>query len=207
MGNEIEKFSYNLTQCYLELARSAFTSIQGKKEETQKIANALFAITSISIIYSYTAIEAFVSRQFYRICETRNSNTEEGKRFNKEFPNIQKCADLKNNRSIWELKDKIKALCRLLGYRQICDEDAKLWQVFNELVKDARHFIIHPLPDPDKFQEKMTQIMMENRVGLYVEVAEKIIKHFYDQAKIETPDWLKENKLFKSRGYILLDDN
>jgi hypothetical protein len=215
MKNRVHKFSYNVPQCYLELARSALTSLHStkKREDILKnypneMANALFALVSTSVIYSYMTIEAFVNAQLYNIWTKRkNSNSYQGKKFNSEFSNIQEFESLKKDKKIRELNERIKTLCRLLEYKQIHNEDPKLWQEFNELIDKARHYLIHPFPDPQKFNETMKTILEQNKAGLYVEVAEKIINYLYSQAKRDAPDWLKENKLLKNRGYILLTDN
>jgi len=214
MDNPIQKFSYNVPQCYLELARSAFTSLHStaKREEIlinhpNKMANALFALASTSLIYSYMTIEAFVNAQLYIIWEKRNSGTNEANRFNSEFPKTEKFENLKTDKKIRELNERITTLCRLLGYKQIHKEDSKLWQNFNELLDNVRHFLIHPFPDPKKFNRIMETILEQNKAGLYVEIAEQIIKYLYKQAKRDAPDWLQKNKLLKNRGYIILTED
>lgn len=211
MNGEAEKFRYNLSQCYLEIARCAFTSIHttDKKEKiqqthSQEIANTIFGILSTSIIYSYLAIESFVNYQLYRVWEKRNSDFPEAKRFNTEFKNITEFIKLKDKKSICELGERIKTICRLLNYKQIHKTDKQLWQKFCELVSCARHFLVHPFPDPSKFNDIFKQIMEKNKAGLYVEVAEKIIKFLYNESNMQHPDWLQENKLLKSRGFILI---
>jgi len=211
VNNEIEKLKYNVTQCYLEIARSAFTSLHSaeskedvRKEHPQEMANALFAIASTSVIYSYMAVESFVNYQLYRIWEERNSSTYKGKAFRSEFPDINDFKGLQKQKSVGELKERLKLICRLLGYKQLHDEEPHLWNEFNQLLTDVRHSLIHPLPDPVKFSETMRTIMDQKKAGTYAEIAEKIIKYLYGQAKHKEPDWLQGNKLLRSRGYTLL---
>jgi hypothetical protein len=211
MNNEIEKFTYNVTQCYLEMARSAFTSLHSagskeelKKEHPQEMANALFAIASTSVIYSYMAVESFVNCQLYRIWEERDSNTDKGRAFRSEFPDVNGFKGLQKHKSVGELKERLKLICRLLGYKQLHDEEPQLWNEFNQLFTAVRHSLVHPLPDPVEFNETMRTIMEQKKAGTYVEIAEKIIKYLYGQAKHEVPEWLQGNKLLRSRGYTLL---
>jgi hypothetical protein len=196
------------------MARSVFTSIHSAengeafpKKYPREMANALFALASSSIIYSYMAIESFVNYQLYRIWEKRNSDTYENTKFNTEFLNTNDFITLQNHKSVRELKERIKLICRILGYKQIHDEDPGLWQEFTELVGVARHFLVHPFPDPVKFNETIKTIMEEKRAGFYIDVAEKTIRYLYNQANHSAPDWLQENKLLKNRGYIILVEN
>ncbi len=207
-----------LTQCYLEIARCAFTSIDftaiDRKEETERtpIVNVAFAVVSTSIIYSHMAIESFVNYQLYRIWERRNSGAPESGQFNSEFPNINEFIKLKNHKSIRELGERIKTICRVLNYKQIHEAILQLWLHFCVLTADAQHYLIHPVHDPNKFDETIRQILENNRLGLYVKVAEEIIEHLYNEynehnePRINPPSWLHENRLFKSRGFELLAD-
>lgn len=166
-------------------------------------ANAIFALTSLTIIYSYLAIEAFVNYQLYQIWKKRETDDPAGAHFKKRFGDIPKFEDLRRTR-LRELPERIKALCDLLGYEQIHNRQPQLWQDFKILVEKARHFLVHPVPDSERFQQIFSQIHTQTPGRLYVRVAEEVIQHLYTEGHVTPPSWLHENQLIRLRGVELL---
>jgi len=91
--------SYNVgihldpTQCYLEMSRAVFTSIpahQFEAESDDDIFTAIiFSLTSVTIIYSYLAIESCINYHLYKIWEKRDTDSKVAKRFrNKKISEI-----------------------------------------------------------------------------------------------------------------------
>lgn len=202
MGAQEIKLTFRLTQCYIEMARSAFTTIHHRdaerRDDLQK-ANVILALVSMSIIYSYLAIESFTNYQLWRIWAKRNTSDVAGQRFQARFGEITKFENLKRT-DVRELGARSKVLCDLLGYRQVHKVNPTLWQKFKELVEDSRHFLIHPFPDPEVVQEKLRRIMAKTKAGEYVEVACGMIRHLYQEGRQEPPLWLERNLLFRFRG-------
>ena len=209
MGEQEIKLTFRLTQCYIEMARSAFTTIHHRGAEDRDelvntsahnpMANVKLALVSMSIIYSYLAIESFTNYQFWQIWAKRNTSDAIGKWFQEKFPKTKKFEDFKRTR-LRDLGVRIKVICDRLGYRQLHKINPTLWQKFKELVEDSRHFLIHPFPDPEVVQEKLGRIMFKKKAGEYVQVACDIIRHFYQENGQEPPLWLDHNLLFRFRG-------
>ncbi len=204
--------SLRISQCYLEVARAIFTSFSRPNEQdieqknlNEALHNAILSITTVTIIYSYMAIEAFVNFQFYKVWNSRHNGTVSSDKFLQKFGDVKKFEDLKNT-NISNLGERIKEYCDVKGYIKIHKKDPKLWQDFKELVEDARHFLIHPFPDPTVVQQKFSTILSKTGMGKYVEVAEAILTHFYEEGRIPKPDWLKENKLIRIRGIDFLPE-
>ena len=209
MADQETKFTFRLTQCYIEMARSAFTTIHDpgakRRDELLKAsaqsprANVNLALVSMSVVFSYLAIESFINYQFWQLWAKRNRSDVLGRWFQDKFPKVRKFEHFKR-RPLRDLGERIKVVCDLLGYRQLHEVNPTLWQKFKGLVEGSRHFLVHPYPDPDVLQEKLGRIMFENKAGEYVQVACGIISHLYQEARQEPPLWLERNLLFRFRG-------
>lgn len=206
------RLRYSVPQSYLELARCVFTSLHHPSGSVQRFvarhgrsrfASAVFALTSLTIIYSYLAIEAFVNYQLYQIWKKRETDDPAGTHFKKRFGDIPKFEDLRRTR-LRELPERIKALCDFLGYEQIHNRQPQLWQDFKTLVEKARHFLVHPFPDLERVQQLFSQTLTKTPGGLYVRVAEEVIQHFHTEGHVTSPSWLRENQLIRFRGVELL---
>ncbi len=203
--------SIEVAQSYLETARSIYNiKIEGTNKDINDIANISLALTSISTIYSYMAVESFINRNLYNIwkdCQKAKSIIDENSdiQTNVKYPEFCKkyldCDDFKKLKDkkygLSNLKKRIKEVCKARKIKNIYDVDNGLWADFLHLVERARHFLIHPYPDPKEFAENMDKLLIENELKLYPQIAEKIIKHFYDQLNETPPEWLEQNKLFK----------
>ncbi|MEA1965555.1 MAG: hypothetical protein U9O41_10610 [Candidatus Aerophobetes bacterium] len=87
------RIGYNLVQCCLEMARAVHTEyyLPGAKQaslnkELKLRSQMSFLINSLSIIYSYLAIEAFVNWHLYKIWQ--RSRDTSGKAYNAFYQEI-----------------------------------------------------------------------------------------------------------------------
>jgi len=208
------RFRYNLTQCYLEMARCAFTGVYagtrkpltagGLRRNKNRVAGILFAMTSLTIIYSFLAVEAFVNYQLYQIWRRRSSKGELSViRFHERFGEVARFQDLRYS-DVRELGERVKTLCYLLGYAKFHDKHPRLWQQFRNLLEHARHFLVHPFPDPQRVQSTLETILTRTATGTYVSAAEGVIGHFYSEGHLASPSWLHANQLMRLKGVELL---
>lgn len=70
--------------------------------------------------------------------------------------------------------------------------------------EEARHFLIHPFPDPKKFQDCMEMIQQKRGLRKWTKIAEGIISHFIISKNKKLPNWLRQNEFFKIKGFELL---
>ncbi len=208
------RFRYNLTQCYLEMARCAFTGVYagtrkpltpgGLRRNKNRVAGILFAMTSLTIIYSFLAVEAFVNYQLYQIWRRRRSRRElSAIRFRERFGDVARFQDLRYS-DVRELGERVKTLCYLLGYPMLHDNHPRLWQQFRQLLECARHFLVHPFPDPQRVQSILETILTKTTTGTYVSAAEGVIGHFHSEGHLAPPSWLHANQLMRLKGVELL---
>ncbi len=176
-----------VTQEYLEMARAASDvktnrqhtdASKQDKDVTDLWRTTQIAFLSASIIYSYLAVEAFMNWQLYRM-------------------DVEKFEKLR-----WTgVKTRIRELCKCVGIRPIHDLDKELWNCFKTLVRDARHFLVHPRPDPD-FDKIIKQLL--SKEPIYPEIASRIIAHFFTETKMPIPSWLRKSELFETLTTDLL---
>ena len=204
---------YNLSQDYLEIARGALTQIHGKvptgekrpaPELSNELANAIFSVVSISIIYSFLALESFLNYQLFRLWARRNDGSEESRRFLSELGDVPEFVRLKTHNKVHEVPARLKTLCRLLGYPMPHEAMPRTWQRLNDLVEASRHFVVHPFPDIDYFNNNMRRLMTEATAGSYVEVVEEVFAFLYTKSGKFVPRWVKDNELIRFRGIDLL---
>lgn len=207
------KFTYDLTHCYLEVARGAMTTVHhpsGSLDEVftahghSPLANAILALASVSVIYSFLSIESFINYQLFRLWERRHDGTGETARFLQELGDVAVFQSLKSHAKARELTERLKTLCRVLGYRQPHEAIPDTWRRLNELVATSRHFLVHPYPDPGYFNSNMQRIMDETKAGEYVRVVEETLGHLYSQSRKVPPRWLTKSTLLRFRGVDLL---
>ncbi len=222
---DIAKINLRLTQLYLEMARSVFTGIHHPEirteEEFDAIAGSIFSITTVTIIYSYLALEAFSNYHLYTIWEhskKAHKAIEELKQkdpehtqkiiptydqFHQNYGRYDQFEDLKTT-DLRELGERMKVICDAFKIPKIHEVDARLWQEFKGLLEKARQFLVHPFPDPTKFQNMMKTILWERKIGEYAQTAQNMIKYFYKQLGREVPNWVEKNTLFLSKGFEYL---
>ena len=195
-------------QWYLEIARSALSVLDGediwKNMQTadyNTLANIGYAWKSVVVINSTLAIEAFCNNKLFRIWQ-RGSTCEEGKRFIQIFGEIKDFAklrdDRKNGKKVRELTERVKTLFNIMGFQPVSIKDLGLWQNFCKLVKDSRHFLVHPFPDDKKLDECLN-LLKNQDCNLYSDTAAEIIRYFYEHRSQSIPKWLDGNVLFDIR--------
>ena len=79
-----------------------------------------------------------------------------------------------------------------------------LWQEFKELNEISRHFLVHPYPNDQFFNENLKRIGFETPTEKYVNIAQEILLHFHKQGGLNPPDWLKKNTLVRFEGVRFL---
>ena len=208
------KIQYNVPRCYLDMARAAMTSLHhpiGRekfrgKYGVEPIANVKLALVSVSIIYSYLAVEAFVNAQLYLLWARRHDRSPEATRFLSILKDVDNFESLKSSNKVRELGDRINTLCKIMGYKKPHEIDNALWEKYKKLAEVSRHFLVHPYPAPMFFQAHMSRIMEETKAGEYFETASSLIGHLHDQSRKKRPEWLKGNVRFRIRGVDLIED-
>lgn len=207
------KITYDVAQCCLEMARAVYTEVHlpGAKQvplnkEVNLRSQMGFLITSLTIIYSYLAIEAFVNWHLYKIWQrSRDTSGKAYGPFYQEYGQINEFTKLKDT-DLGDLKKRIKVLCDNYEVRHIHKSKPKLWRDFNELLKEARNFTSHPFPDPAKFQEYMKTIQEEHELGKWAKIAEEVISHFFESKNKDLPNWLSRNQFFAIKRFELVRD-
>ena len=202
------RLTYSFAQTYLEVARSAVDSLEPEKlgalrrsRGLNRVANLLFASASLTIIYSYLAVESFVNYHLYqRWIDPQGTAKVELQR---RFPKVQRFDDLRTTK-LRDLRERLKTLCKLLRCRPIHEADPKLWADFTGLFEDSRHFLTHPIPDPVSFQSNMNRVMKKIEGGRYVSVAARVIDHLYRETGASPPEWLKANQTLRLKGLALI---
>lgn len=210
------KFTYNLTHCYLEVARGGLTAIHHPTLSLDEVldqhgpnplVNAILAAASITVLYSFLAVESFVNYQLFRVWERRHDGTPESARFLVQLGDLTKFEQLKSIYKVRELPERIKTLCRVLAFPLPHDAIPNTWRRFTSLVEVSRHFFVHPYPDPAYFQSQMKRIMTETKTGEYVKVAEEILTFLYRSRGKPLPSWVNASTLLRFKGVELLVDD
>jgi hypothetical protein len=226
------KITLEVPHLYLEMARAVFTGIycREKKDideifadsEVDPLAGIIFAATTVTIIYSYLALEAFVNNLLYNIWDISPKVHEKIAKLREENPELRsvlfgydlfhdkygQCQEFEGlkSRDLRVLGKRIKLTCKILNIPQIHEVDPQLWQSFKELLEKARHFLVHPYPDQTKFQAITRTIMTERPIGEYAQIAQRIIAYILLAMGRTTPDWLEKNTLFRIKGFDYLQE-
>lgn len=195
-------------QWYLEISRSVLplyiasnSRNKALKKDINTHYNMICAWSTVTIVFSCMAIEGFCNKKLWDVWKIykQNPTSAIGRHFEKimkDVSNYRKFESLKNHPNVRELGERIKTLCKLYNIKSVYEVDKKLWNEFKILVEKCRHFLIHPLPDPEKF-DKHFKIISNTELGKYSTIAEKVIKHFWNELKKKPPTWLDQNELFK----------
>jgi hypothetical protein len=165
---------------------------------------AAFASVSISVIYSYLTIESFVNYQLFQCWTNRHRDSQAATRFLDLLGDRATFEAYRKDKRVRELSERIKVLYRILGYPPVHASAPTLWMEFLELLETARHFLVHPLPDPLVVDERIGALMMENPAGLYSRVASDLLADMYRQSGARQPMWLKRNGLIQLLGIQVL---
>lgn len=209
MTNEELRLQISISHSYLEVARAVLLPSKAVERDRAKQLDypTLFSLLSVTILYSYLSLESFINFHFvntYRHSIIVHDSIEELKKSkpNEELvPEFSSFYENYGNIPLEKLrlglKKKITELCNAFGYSQLYDVNPKLWQDFCDVLKPARDFLVHPVPDPDIFQERMSRMMSDTPSGKYVEITIGIIEHFYEQAEKTKPSWLDKNEFLQ----------
>jgi len=220
----MQNFSLSLPQTFLETARSVqgvirpidpgrSKQIPGMTEEGSAATLAL-AVSSISIIYSVLAVEAFANYWLYRLWkESRDDHDGRQdvrskrqvpkaflKQFYEEYGKGNAFEHLKSKKGIRELPDRINTICKYLPVIPIYEATPNLWQEFLTLLKQSRHFLVHPYPDPDLIQNNLDRMLTKESLDLHPRIAASVIRHFYVQRGGSPPAWVEKNMVFRFNG-------
>jgi hypothetical protein len=201
-----QQIKIDLVRIYLEIARSCF-NMSPKDMKGVSIGDLsqndrgsiVIALSSVTILYSDLAVEAFCNFQFWKVW-SGDYGSEPEKRLSALIGNESKFENLKKQKLIRELGKRLKTLCNLLGLKPVHDVDQTLWNDFKKLVEETRHFLTHPVPDRESITEHLDDTLMLTKSGKYAETATRIIKHFYTEMKMPMPKWLDTNTLFRFAG-------
>jgi hypothetical protein len=198
--------SLNLPAAYLDMARAMFTTThayEGADRECPQLDelnhHAVFAMTAVSIVFSYQALEAWCNAQLHRIFTGKDKTPDRRLRLCRNMAPATNFAELKQKTC---LADKIKLLCKACDIRTPHDADSQNWNLFKQVAETVRHFIIHP--DPDSFAGDWSKMMEKNKAGTYAQVTQNIIRHFYNETNTPVPGWVEQSTYFQCRGFEIL---
>jgi len=203
------KLQIALSHVYLEMARAVFSRGRspGIALGAAQDYPTTFGLLSLTILYSYLAVESFVNYQFSTIYQHATKAHQackklEGLHANDEIvPTYddfyRQYGKIPLESIRLELKEKIKAVCSAYAISQIYEVEPQLWQDFCDILKASRDFLVHAIPDPKIFQEHMKKLVEETTTGKYVEIAIGMIHYFYEQLGKKSPKWLSQNELIQ----------
>jgi len=224
--NKLPKIiQYHLVQNYLEVARSIldkplidlYKLHDEKNIELNQAMNVVYALFSMSCIYSCLAIESLCNAQLYKQWEyiqMVKNNIKKlnllspsllvGKRFYREYNRYTKedflyTKQFKGRVAKKDLKNKLNDLCNALKIDKIAHPSSKYWSALEFLLK-RRNFFVHPKPHPEEFNRFAKEIFKKDKPSMYYLVASEIIRYFYNATQTKEPDWLSKNTLFKFSG-------
>lgn len=217
----------DVPHAYFETARaiSNVLNIEMKKwkevptgVDEEQMANVQFSLISTIIIQCYMTIEAFIneglkdlwvkSRDFHNeinkikssgIIEVRNAKSRYDE-FYQKYGHYGNFEDLRNEKDLRNLGDRIKIICKTREIAQIHESDKETWDFFKRMEKEYRHFLIHIYPDNVKIRNLVIDILLKNELGIYFKTVQNLISHFYNQQANNPPDWLAKNTLFNFSG-------
>ena len=201
-------FSIHLTRAYLEVARAIAGPLEliERGEDESQFRNALTALVSITVVYSYLAVEAWVNNRLYEVWSMRREPLPIPKCFLEELGDEDDFASYKRHPKVAELKDRIKTLCRILGWKAPHTEIPATWNRFNDLSKKARHFMVHPYPDQEFFHEIVDRMLTEP-LGQWVDTASEVFGFFFRQSGVEPPHWVVRSTLLRVPRVEVLDES
>lgn len=207
--DEETRIQISLAHSYLEVARAVF-SAQSASEKNRAGAMDVttgFGVLSVTIIYAYLALESFINYHFCQIYLHSKKAHEISELVKRSKPNMRIVPVYKDFFKKYgntpleelrpELKEKIKDVCNAYKIPQVHNKEPRLWQDFCDILKPARDFLVHAVPEPELFQRHMQKLIEETRAGKYVEIAIGIMGYFYDQTNTPKPSWLKSNELLQ----------
>jgi len=222
-----ETIKISAIQAYLELARSYITATAHSKAsnvaspdqvDQDARATTTFAFAALSTVFSYAAIEAFVNYEIFQIwshSRYAHDAIEEVKRvdssrqyvalydtFYQKYGIKNQFDELKKT-DLRDLTERIKQICKAYKIPSVAAEKKELWAKLLEL-ENARHRLIHPVPQDVEFNELAQRLFLEKPYVDYPQVVVDVISYFYDIFKTAKPEFLRGNKLFQISGIEIL---
>ena len=211
--------SIDVPHTYFEMARaiSNVLNVEMKKwdekppdVDEEQMANVQFSLVSTIIIQCYMTIEAFINEGLKDLWKkSRNEIRNAAPRypeFYNQYGHYDNFEDLKNEKDLRNLGDRIKIICKTREIAQIHEIDKETWDFFKRMEKEYRHFLIHIYPDNVKFRDLVIDILFKNELRIYFETVQNVISHFYSQQGNNPPEWLAKNTLFKFSGIDYLQE-
>jgi len=211
-----EHIRYSIEQIYFEISR-AITSASfvklyrgpGEPDDSEKEAGIKFGAAAISIVFAYATLEAFCNAHLhskYKLLTPalKKNGWQLGLKnetYHKYFCNDESLGKLIHK----DLREKLKVLAAVCNIRPIHESNPALWERLDDIVEEARHFVIHPKPDPEFFNEIMKKIMEKNKFGDYSSVVKEVLVYFYKESESRLPDWLEINQIFRFLSFGDLD--
>ncbi len=218
MNQELIKVS--LVQAYLELARSyvvakAHSKLTDVTKPTELnphdsyMTNLAFA--ALSAVFSYSAIEAFINYELFRIWEHSKYAHDAIEKINKVDPSKRyvalyndfyqkygKYSDFRTlgKKELRKLTERINNICKAYNMPSIFEADEQLW---NDLLRleEVRHHLIHPVPLDKEFNRIVRELFSSEPHQKYPEIAMRVISYFYNFFDETPPEYLVSNKLFR----------
>lgn len=207
------RVGYNLPAIYLDVARAMvkFCPIkhyEGADTESlpfmEQEHNALFGVMAVTIVFSYQSVEAFCNRYLYEIFERKDEQPE---RYQRLIHTMQSKGNSKSSQIGFNdvekkpLEKKINFLCKAWNITTPCEMNPANWSAFLQIGRDMRNFIIHP--KPQGFQESVRELMGKHKAGVYVEVAQNVLRSLSDEMGVSLP-WIEQPKYMKGLGFQLI---
>jgi len=154
------------------------------------LANIILSLSSMVVIYSFLAVESFVNYHLYQkwLSFTRKDAGTEP--LAKWFEGVAKFDGLRRTR-LRRLPERLKALCFMHACPSLHEASPDLWQRFLTLSATSRHFLVHPVPEPEVLQEVFSQVLL-TPPETFTGVPEGIIRYLHGP---QPPDWVAGNTL------------
>lgn len=187
--------SFDLAHAYLEMARAHLgvpvRAPQGTSPEDRRMTNTtLFALVAHGYIFSFMAINAFVSICLWDIWDRPNSPLQAKYPKAKGFKHLLK-TDLR------ELKDSINELCAHYNLEPLHKSNPEVWNGLLQIVKATRDFMTHPTPDAVEFNKIVGDAVQKHTWGKPAHIVEQTMIHFFDKQGLASPEWIKKNTDFQ----------
>lgn len=101
------------------------------------------------------------------------------------------------------VKKKMNVLCRVYDIPSVHEAMPDVWRNFTGVTTKIRHFFVHPTPEV--FQQKIEDVLTAVETRKYAQATEKIIGHFYNSLKKDSPEWIRKNQLFEFERFKLVE--
>ena len=72
----------------------------------------------------------------------------------------------------------------------------ELWNELVQVVEKNRHYLIHPKPTDEEWDQFISQSMVKNPWSFAPRVASDIIGYFYEDFEADRNEWFRQNQEF-----------